>query len=399
MLKKKNFLLVLFFATQISYAQNIGMGISTPQTNLHIHSITGTTRLQLSNAFTSANSLHGGVLGIENTDFSIQNFNGNLKLGTFGATLLHLTGDLFGRVGIGSENPQAKLQISTNTDVTENEALRIQGTNNPYTTWYNNNNFHGYIQAASSSFELGSKSNYPINFYTSDAQRLTILGNGNVGIGTATPTRIFQVKGNSNILAEFNNTNTTIGSTALEAWTGNIHPGLFQILESPQAIRAVAGNGCIGVYGIGNGNSTAILGATRIGVGGGFDAMEGGIALATRVFTSNAVSAQFSALNASGFPIKSVVEFQNTAPSVARSSIPFAFQVIANGTNSITIPNDGFANAANDLIYIQHVGVAANVNTAVYTKWNGTNWIIYTESGGNIANGEVYNVMVIKQSL
>ena len=37
---------------------------------------------------------------------------------------------------------------------------------------------HGYVQAASAGFELGSKSGMPLNIYTGNQQRLTILDNG-----------------------------------------------------------------------------------------------------------------------------------------------------------------------------------------------------------------------------
>lgn len=47
--------------------------------------------------------------------------------------------------------------------------------------------------------------------------------------------------------------------------------------------------------------------------------------------------------------------------------------------------------------FVTHKGVAANVNTAVYVKFIGANWQIFTESAGPIAAGEIYNVLVIKQ--
>ena len=74
-----------------------------------------------------------------------------------------------------------------------------------------------------------------------------------------------------------------------------------------------------------------------------------------------------------------------------------AFQVTATGINSITIPNTGFANAANDILIVTHQGVNVNVNTPVYVKFIGANWQIFSESAGPIAAGELYNVLVIKQ--
>ncbi|GAB3524576.1 C1q-like domain-containing protein [Emticicia fontis] len=57
------------------------------------------------------------------------------------------------------------------------EVARFQGTT-PYVSFYDNALLNGYIQAINNSFEIGSKNNYTITFYTGDTQRLKIYGDG-----------------------------------------------------------------------------------------------------------------------------------------------------------------------------------------------------------------------------
>ena len=90
------------------------------------------------------------------------------------------------------------------------------------------------------------------------------------------------------------------------------------------------------------------------------------------------------------------IELNNAAITVSGAG-RMAFQVTATGINSITIPNSTFANNVNDILIVTHKGVAANVNTAVYVQFSAGNWKIFSESGGNIAAGEVFNVLVFKQ--
>ncbi|GAB3524572.1 complement C1q domain-containing protein [Emticicia fontis] len=80
-------------------------------------------------------------------------------------------------IGIGANTlPSIPLHINATSEV-----ARFQGTT-PYISMYDGIMINGYIQAINNSFEIGSKNNYDINFYTGDAQRLNI--NGTNGIVT-----------------------------------------------------------------------------------------------------------------------------------------------------------------------------------------------------------------------
>ena len=90
-----------------------------------------------------------------------------------------------GKVGIGISTPAVPLHISGNTD----ELLRLQGVN-PYMQLSNNGTATGYIQAFSSDLLVGTNFGNPtgaIKFYNNNVPNMTILPNGNVGIGTTSP--------------------------------------------------------------------------------------------------------------------------------------------------------------------------------------------------------------------
>jgi hypothetical protein len=91
-----------------------------------------------------------------------------------------------GNVGIGTSNPLVPLHINKTTD----ELLRLQGLN-PYLSFYNNGAVKSYVQAYGDDLLLGTilgNTNGAIRFYNNNINNMTILSNGNVGIGTTAPT-------------------------------------------------------------------------------------------------------------------------------------------------------------------------------------------------------------------
>lgn len=76
-------------------------------------------------------------------------------------------------IGIGTGiNSSIPLHINKNGEV-----ARFQGTW-PYATFYDGLNLNGYLQAINNTFEIGSKNNFDLNFFTGDTQRLKIFGDG-----------------------------------------------------------------------------------------------------------------------------------------------------------------------------------------------------------------------------
>ena len=138
-----------------------------------------------------------------------------------------------GLVGIGTPSPNSILHIKANTPGTVGShaagQLIIQ---DPDDTVFGNAVITGYESDGSGNpdqqlWYLGSSSssnsniiflnrrNALLQFGTSDTSRLTILGNGNVGIGTTAPTHKLNVNGNFNVTGGIN-LSSYLSCTALE---------------------------------------------------------------------------------------------------------------------------------------------------------------------------------------
>lgn len=81
-------------------------------------------------------------------------------------------------IGVGpTTNPLIPLHIKKNGEV-----ARFEGTW-PYISFYDGITMNGYIQGIYPTFEIGTKNNFNLNFFTGNAQRLSIDGtNGQVTV-------------------------------------------------------------------------------------------------------------------------------------------------------------------------------------------------------------------------
>lgn len=164
--------------------------------------------------------------------------------------------------------------------------------------------------------KIGSlRSTAALDFFAGGQRRMLIRPNGNFGIGTVT---------------------------------------------SPNSLLEVAGN-----Y-----NSFPLASLTQFGT-------EPALKIATS--TSTGLELENSVIKVSGVN-KSI--FQVTAPIPLVSLIP--------------IPNT-YANSTTDIIFITHNGSTATLPSSVYVKNILGTWYIIMENGALFPNGEVFNVMVIKQ--
>lgn len=151
------------------------------------------------------NGFHQSALKVMGTSYHTEFFNGNTEdVSITGGKLLsniylnssnhgdiYMGNNITTKVGIGTPYlyPNTRLTIQTAADYTN--AFSLENASGTI-------RFNAYLGGPinGNTVSLGTTGNMPIVFYTNNANRLFITGNGNVGIGTDNPTYKLSVNGN-----------------------------------------------------------------------------------------------------------------------------------------------------------------------------------------------------------
>ena len=99
-----------------------------------------------------------------------------------------------GKVGIGTASPGAKLSIAAGASDANTEQIRFNRTNDEFRY----NSIFSTISSSSSTAKISFGVHDSVTS-TSQATVMSLLGNGNVGIGTTSPRSIIEAKGNISI--------------------------------------------------------------------------------------------------------------------------------------------------------------------------------------------------------
>jgi hypothetical protein len=168
---------------RITSAGNVGIGNSSPPTSFALGS--STTGLSFTSASSSLNSGKIAVLkqveiGSGNGDLTIETYAG----GAGGGERMRITST--GSVGIGTSSPAYNLHVNASGDSRIIITDSVQGSTA---------NDGTYVRQSGVNSSIVNQENGTLQFGTNNSFVQTILANGNVGIGTSSPTEKLDVNG------------------------------------------------------------------------------------------------------------------------------------------------------------------------------------------------------------
>ncbi len=472
----------LVFAT--SYGQqmritapgNIGMGTAFPSAKLHVtDSVNGTrvifqspvagesARLDMIAGTNIFNNLAitkyqpgtlGTLAGLPKDNLAvigtggnagtllIDNGNGSSPIVFSAGTgeIMRITAD--DKVAIGTTTPAAKLHVHegvTGSDVS------IMLTNSTTGT----NPLRGArLRMLNSDFSLYNyEATGKMHFYTGFTSRMTISEEGNIGIGTMTPTRKLEIVGNGTTPGIYVNHsgNTTAGITSLisNANTIGVATQNYHNVSGSEygiGVWAVSGQGSGSIspsnnYGvIGESRNTAngigIMGISNAPSGPVIDAGVVGFNFSTQPFSYGIIGSTSSNTGAgtvgkttngsagllgiafassTGSAIKATsqtgssqinLELDNGAIKVSGANrTVFQHAATAGNTsfNETIIPNTTLANSPTDLLIVTPYWDGVYVNAPIGVYYALGQWRIFRQDSGTMPVGAKFNVLVVKQ--
>ena len=441
---------------------NVGIGTASPQRELHVHA-SNHTDIQLTNDTTGAGSGDGSTISATNSDLYLNNKeSGNLLLFTSNSEMMRITSA--GNVGIGTTSPIGKLYVGPTWDtssggnllyikdtVTDNDSYDPQlynssalgitmvtdsaTTTGPDTvglTLYNDDGTAGgfspmllfskletpatqykatmagiYARSPLGTGDGGSWIDGELIFATAGAatqgikQRMVINKEGNVGIGTTSPTRPLHVVNTSaQTVAIFDGGNNSAGEIAFKNSTtsgdtyvtiGAIGNDMSLSAGANERIRITsAGNIGIGTTAPQSGFKLDVNGSSVIR--GAAYVLNSLINFGTNDFnieTSGLTDIKFKANNSEKMRITSSgnVGIGTTTPSKLLDVVGANSEIVINDTNSspkLRLRENG-TTAAFIQTYLGNLDIVSSGD--INLSSNNTQRVIIKETTGNVGIG------------
>jgi hypothetical protein len=197
---KNLIILVFLFIAQYAHSQGIGIGSTNPPHPSAALDVNSTNkgllipRMTTTQRVTIASPLKG-LLVFDNTTSSFWFYNGtaweqaslNNQWAVNGSNISYSGG----RVGIGTNNPQARMAVDSSLMI--DQANSNQGSLDRSSLYFGSDRKVGIVR----SFLTGSSGRSGLGFFTNNTRRMTIDSTGQVGIGTINPQQTLHVSGNT----------------------------------------------------------------------------------------------------------------------------------------------------------------------------------------------------------
>ena len=193
----------------------IGIGTNNPNSLLHIHnnnSSTAEIKISMTDASTGIGTTDGfAIFKSSSHDGNIWNYeNCAMRLGTNNIERITILND--GKIGIGTNNPNSLLHLHNNI---ASEEVKILFTDS--STGFTTSDGFAINKSTNEECYIWNNENKAIRFGTSNVERMCILADGKVGIGTNFPNTLLHLHNNISSTAEvkisMTDASTGIGTT------------------------------------------------------------------------------------------------------------------------------------------------------------------------------------------
>jgi hypothetical protein len=221
---------------------NVGIGTSTVGGLLSLH---GTyPQLVANNPTTGSgvviqlrdNGRDAGFMGHSTT-------TARLQFGSKGYNAAHMTISEDGDVGVGTTSPTAQSNY---------RFLQVNGTNSAVIETMVGGTRIGGFDSSASALYVGSIGSYPVIFRTAVNEKMRIATDGNVGIGTSSPSQLLEVAGSSpiiRVLATSGNSTLRLTDNGVRNWDLKVvdTSDYFEVGGTNTTSLIVTGTGNVGI--------------------------------------------------------------------------------------------------------------------------------------------------------